>query len=181
MPPRLFQQAATTGQAARLYWCMANRASHARSPLWRKIARLLTGLFFILAGLNHFREPALYVTIIPPHFPDPSLLVVISGVAEIVGGAGLLVPILRRTAALGLIALLIAVFPANIYMALYPHVLGSFHIPAWLLWLRLPFQVILIAWIWWIALVRQNKKARPAKGFMPRLGPAADATGGTRL
>ncbi len=160
---------------------MADRIFIYRSSFWIWTARLLTGLFFIFAGLNHFREPGLYVKIIPPHFPDPSLLVVISGVGEIAGGAGLCVPILRRTAAWGLIALLIAVFPANIYMALYPDALASLHIPAWLLWLRLPMQFILIAWIWWIALLRQSQQVREVTLLMPPSRTVADETIRLRL
>lgn len=157
MSAKSLRHARATGNSARLYWIMINGTSHPQTPFWRRAALLLTGLFFIFAGLNHFREPGLYVKIIPPHFPDPALLVWISGWLEIAGGASLLVPSLRRVAAWSLIALLIAVFPANIYMALYPHAIGGLHIPAWLLWLRLPLQFVLIAWIWRIALAGHGK------------------------
>jgi uncharacterized membrane protein len=79
-------------------------------------------------------------------------LVAISGVCEIAGGLGLLVRPLRRAAGWGLIALLIAVFPANIYMALAPNESADGRFAGWMLWLRLPLQAVLIAWVWVIAL-----------------------------
>jgi len=79
------------------------------------------------------------------------LVVIISGVAEIAGGIGILIPSARRMAGWGLLALLVAVFPANIYMAAYPE---RFGIPAWILWVRLPFQVVFFAWVWFVALRR---------------------------
>jgi uncharacterized membrane protein len=120
--------------------------------------RLLATAFFVLAGLNHFRNPAFYRSIVPPGFPDPKLLVIISGICEIAGGVGLLIPPLRRSAGWGLIALLIAVFPANIYMALAPERISGLHISRWLLWLRLPLQAVLAAWVWFVALRPPAKK-----------------------
>ena len=88
---------------------------------WRRITlRTLAAIGFVGAGANHFRNPGFYRQIIPPVFPAPHALVAISGMCEIVGGLGLLIPPLRATARWGLIALLIAVFPANLYMALAP-------------------------------------------------------------
>jgi uncharacterized membrane protein len=119
---------------------------------------LLAAAFFVAAGLNHFRNPVFYCSIIPPGFPDPKLLVIISGVCEIAGGVGLLIPPLRRVASWGLIALLIAVFPANIYMALAPERIPGLYISHWLLWLRLPLQALLAAWVWFVALRPPAKK-----------------------
>ncbi len=133
------------------------RATKSRSGWKRTVwitALIVTGLFFILAGLNHFRSAALYAKIIPPGFPFPYALVIISGIAEIAGGIGLLIPFLRRAAGWGLIALLISVFPANIYMALKPDAVPGVHIAPWLLWLRLPLQFVLMAWVWWLADLR---------------------------
>ena len=116
--------------------------------LWRRIALALLAIFFIAAGLNHFLHAAFYVRIVPPWLPAHVLLVQISGVCEILGGIGLLVPSLRRYAAIGLIALLIAVFPANVQMAQHPGLyadIGS----ALLFYLRLPLQIAIIAWVWW--------------------------------
>ena len=101
---------------------------------------------FVASGILHFVIPETYARIVPPIFPRPRLLVLISGGAEILGGIGLLVRLTRRPAALGLAVLLVAVFPANIYMAVA-------HVPSqgimgsrWLQWLRLPLQVLLIWW-----------------------------------
>ena len=108
--------------------------------------RWILGLFFIAAGINHFRATPFYVHIMPPSLPAPLLLVLLSGAAEIALGAGLLVKRVSRWAAGGLIALLLAVFPANIHMATHPSVFSEFS-PV-LLWVRLPLQFVLMAWVW---------------------------------
>jgi uncharacterized membrane protein len=95
----------------------------------------------------HFIQPRPFVQIVPDYLPQPLLLVWISGFFEMAGGIGLLIPSLRRLAAYGLIALLLAVFPANINMAANNM---TFHgvIPTFVLWLRLPLQFVLIALVW---------------------------------
>ncbi|MCW5807628.1 MAG: DoxX family protein [Deltaproteobacteria bacterium] len=98
------------------------------------------------AGLNHFVDPATYEAMMPEALPAPGALVAISGVAEILGGLGLIHPTTRRLAAYGLIALFIAVFPANLNMAIHDLPLGTTHVPTWALWARLPLQLVLIAW-----------------------------------
>ncbi|HEY3828533.1 MAG TPA: DoxX family protein [Solirubrobacteraceae bacterium] len=106
----------------------------------------ITALAFIGAGVNHFVLPRPYRQIVPPSFGDPERLVVISGVAEIAGGLGVLLPRTRRLAGLGLIALLAAVFPANVYMARSPE---SFRrIPRWALYARLPLQPLMMWSVW---------------------------------
>jgi uncharacterized membrane protein len=115
----------------------------------RTILRWLAAIFFVVAGTFHFLKPEMYLQIVPPYFPVPQLLVVVSGIAEIAGGVGLLICPLQRAAAWGLIALLIAIFPANIYMVQHP---GQFHFASWLLWARLPLQAIFIAWVWFVAI-----------------------------
>ncbi|HEY1684786.1 MAG TPA: MauE/DoxX family redox-associated membrane protein [Tepidisphaeraceae bacterium] len=117
------------------------------------IGRMIAALSFILAGANHFRSPAFYREIVPPGFGPPAFMVIISGIAEIAGGIGLLIPSLRRAAGWGLIALLIAVFPANIYMAIEPSRFPRF--PDWTLWARLPLQIVFIFWIWCVSLSKQ--------------------------
>ena len=106
--------------------------------------RWLLGLLLIAAGVNHFARPEFYTGIMPPYLPWPAELVFISGVCEVVLGAALLIPRLRRAAAWGIIALLIAVFPANVHMAVNADQYRRF--PEVLLWARLPVQVLLIAW-----------------------------------
>ena len=110
------------------------------------IGRLLLGAIFLGAGAMHFIATPVYMKIMPPALPDPRLLVQISGVAEMLGGLGVLLPQTQRAAAWGLVALLIAVMPANIYMAM-DHARWPQN-PEWLLWARLPLQIPLIAWAW---------------------------------
>ena len=114
----------------------------------RTFSRALISLLFIAAGANHFRSPALYTQIMPPYLPFPLALVYISGVAEIAGGVGAAIPHTRRAAGWGLLALLLAVFPANIYMATNRVVPGDYSIPDALLWARLPLQFALMFWVW---------------------------------
>lgn len=100
--------------------------------------------FYMLAGLNHFVHPATYMRIMPPILPMPLTLIIISGVAEVGLGALLLVPKFRRMAAWGIIALLIAIFPANLYM--YQVGGAAYDLPQWALAVRLPIQGLLILW-----------------------------------
>ena len=114
----------------------------------KNISRLVLALFFLTAGLLHFLRPDGFVRIVPPYLPNPLLLVHLSGAAEIAGALGLLVPATRRWAAWGLVALLLAVFPANVYMLQTGG--AGLSVPEWALWLRLPLQLVLIAWAWWV-------------------------------
>ena len=111
----------------------------------RTASRYLLAAFFIAAGTNHFRNPAIYLSMMPPWLPSPETLNHISGAAEIAGGIGVLIPRTRKAAAIGLILLLLAVFPANLHIAL--HGWPEVDIPRWALWLRLPFQLAFIAWV----------------------------------
>jgi uncharacterized membrane protein len=104
----------------------------------------------VAAGANHFIVPDTYVGMMPRALPAPLMLVYVSGIAEIAGGLGLIIARARKPAAYGLIALLIAVFPANLNMALNELPLGDTPVPTWALWARLPLQVVLIAWAWWV-------------------------------
>ena len=104
----------------------------------------LMGLLYVLAGLNHFRNPRLYLKIIPPYFSNPKLLNQLSGFAEIILGIGVCIPFLSSLASIGIILLLIAVFPANLYM--FQNEKARLGLPTWLVLLRLPLQLILIYW-----------------------------------
>jgi uncharacterized membrane protein len=107
----------------------------------------LIGAIFIAAGALHFKNPAMYERIVPPYLPAHAELVAVSGFFEMLGGLGIMIPQTRRAAGVGLIALLVAVFPANVYMATDARAFASFA-PAWLLYARLPLQLLLIAWIY---------------------------------
>lgn len=108
------------------------------------LSKIAMSLLYIAAGLNHFINPFLYSRIMPPWLPEPMFLLYISGFFEILGGVMLWNKRFQPWAAWGLILLLIAVFPANIHMALHPELTPS--IPEWLLWVRLPLQIPLILW-----------------------------------
>ena len=116
-------------------------------PLLRRFSVYLLALVFIGAGILHFVAPSTYLRIMPPYLPAPLLLVHVSGAAEIAGGLGLLLPATRQVAGWGLVMLLVAVFPANVYM-LQAHGAGL-SVPMWALWLRLPLQLVLVALVWW--------------------------------
>jgi uncharacterized membrane protein len=111
--------------------------------------RVLLAVAMIAIGLVHFLAPGGFVRIVPEWLPAPLVLVLVSGFFEIAGGVGLLIPAVRRAAGLGLIALYLAVFPANIHMAMSDVQPTGFHIPEAILWARLPFQALFIAWAWW--------------------------------
>jgi uncharacterized membrane protein len=118
------------------------------SPLiLRRVSVGLLGTLFVIAGILHFIHTAVFVRIMPPWLPQALLLVYVSGVCEVIGGIGILIPAFRKLAGLGLIALLLAVFPANVHMALNHQEFSS--IPAAFLWIRLPMQFVIIAWVWW--------------------------------
>ncbi len=110
-------------------------------------------VLYVIAGAMHFLVPEVYVQIVPPVLPGPLTLVYLSGIAEIALGLGLLHPRTRRLAAWGLIGLLIAIFPANVYMATSGVVIegtpGGGDPSEIVRWGRLPLQVILVAWAWW--------------------------------
>ncbi len=113
----------------------------------KRLSRYLYGVAFIAAGANHFLNTPFYVSLMPPCLPWHEALVYLSGVAEIGLGGLLLFERWSAWAAWGLIALLIAVFPANVHMAMHPeqYPWASPHV----LWLRLPLQGLLILWAYW--------------------------------
>ncbi len=104
-------------------------------------------LLYVVAGINHFLNPAVYKRIMPPYLPYPVALIYLSGICEIGFGLLLLPSVTRPVAAWLLIALLVAVFPANVQMAL--NYWRAHHPYLWLAVLRLPLQLVLIAWAWW--------------------------------
>jgi uncharacterized membrane protein len=112
----------------------------------KKISLYLMALLYVAAGINHFLNPKIYLGIMPPFLPQPLLLVYISGLFEVLLGLLLLVPATRTLAAWGIIVLLLAVFPANIQMAV--NYLQTENPRLWLALLRLPLQGMLIWWAW---------------------------------
>lgn len=106
----------------------------------------LMASLYVLAGINHFRVPRMYIKIIPPSFPNPKLLNILAGIAEITLGILLCIPAVTSLAAWGIIALLIAIFPANVYM--YMNADAFRKIPRWVLLLRLPLQLGFLYWAW---------------------------------
>jgi uncharacterized membrane protein len=128
----------------------------------KRILLWLMGAAYCLAGFNHLMNPHFYVAIMPPGLPSPEWLNVISGLFEIVLGVYVLEPRTRILAAWGIIALLIAIFPANVYVALENvgmegpgSGIGAGN------WLRLPFQAVFIVWAWWYT--RPDAETREAR------------------
>ena len=112
--------------------------------IWKKIVLIGLAAFFINVGIDHFVNPDFYLSIMPPSFPLHIEAVYISGVFEILGGIGVLIPKFRRFSGWGLVALLIAVYPANIYMAISPDTFPD--IPVSALYFRLVLQFIFFYW-----------------------------------
>jgi uncharacterized membrane protein len=115
----------------------------------KELLRGILSIAIIGVGISHFAVPTPYVKIVPPQLPYPLALVYISGFFEILGGIGLLVPRVSRAAAWGLLVLFIAVYPANINMAVNHIHLNGIPDSPWFQAVRLPFQAVLIAWAWW--------------------------------
>lgn len=117
-----------------------------------RTSQRLLAAFFVLAGAMHFVTPRSYRAIIPPYVPRPREVVAVSGVAEIAGGLAVLhAPSRRPLARWWLLALLAAVFPANLHMALNPDEIAGLdrrRTPRWILWARLPLQPLMMLWVW---------------------------------
>ena len=121
---------------------MNNHSSNHR----KEILRVILSVSLIAVAITHFTHTDQHVRIVPPFLPYPAALVQISGVIEILLAIALLIPVLSVSAAWGMIALFIAVFPANIYQAMYSIPIDGIPNDSWLYWVRLPFQAVLIAW-----------------------------------
>ena len=115
-------------------------------------SRILLGGFFLAAGALHFVKPGPYESIVPDALPAHRELVYLSGVAEMAGGAGVLSERTSRRAGWWLIATMLAVFPANVNMAVEAERFRD--IPEPLLWARLPLQAAIVHWIWRVAVRR---------------------------
>ncbi len=133
-------------------------SSYAMNKL-KNFSRYLLGLLFTAAGINHFWHTSFYLAMMPPWLPLHLELVYLSGVAEIALGVLLFFSRWQALAAWGLIALCIAVFPANVHMALHPELYAQFTPTG--LWLRLPLQAVAIAWAWCYTLRPTTGSAQP--------------------
>lgn len=120
----------------------------------KQISLYVCCIFFALIGITHFTHTANFTRIVPDYVPFPDMAVYLSGVAEIIGAGLLYYEKSRRSGSYFLILLLLAVFPANIHMAVKHITLG---LPEWVLWPRLPLQALLI---WWV--FRLGKTAKQA-------------------
>jgi uncharacterized membrane protein len=119
----------------------------------RLALKILLSALFVAAGILHLADPALFLPIMPPSIPHPVACILLSGVGEILGGLGLLAPglLIHRVAGLGLILLLIAVFPANIYMATKGIRIHGVPSEPWMAWARLPLQPLLMLAVAWVS------------------------------
>ncbi len=146
--------------------------SSTRSRRRSRISRGVLAAFFVGAGVLHFVKPEPYESIMPPQLPFPRELIYGSGVAEILGGLGVLSSRLRPWAGLWLIGLLIAVFPANVYHAFAADEIPGNPAPLAVLIARLPLQALLIAWVWMTTgadrLFQRRSRARRAKDALRR-------------
>ncbi len=129
-----------------------------KSDTVKAVLCVILGVLFVAAGVLHFTSPASYLAIMPPYLPAHLALVYISGCFEMLGGIGIIVPQTRRWAGYGLAALLVAVFPANLHMALNGISLPGLPASPLLLWLRLPLQFVLILLVLWATGVRQRQR-----------------------
>ncbi|MEM8873914.1 MAG: DoxX family membrane protein [Planctomycetota bacterium] len=132
----------------------------------RTVARWVTALGFIGSGVFHFVNPAFYLDVIPTILPNPAFWNALAGVAEIMGGIGLLIPALRRAAAIGLIAMLVCFIWAHVDILIYPDrsAMGR-SVPYWLLIVRLPFQAVFITLVYWVGLTPRQQATSTEADF----------------
>lgn len=136
---------------------------------YKQSFRFVLAFSMVIVGVLHFAKPEPFVKIVPDFLPYPLALVYISGFFEILGGVGLLIPTVSRAAAWGLIALYVAVFPANINMAVNNIALEGIPENQLLYWVRLPLQAVLIAWAWWY-----TRNPHSSLNSVPRQSAAVD-------
>ena len=122
-------------------------ATHAAPGRTASTSQWLLAAIFIGAGTLHLLRPGMFVNMVPPWLPAPALLVLVSGVFEVMGGVGILVPLTRVAAGWGLIALLVAVLPANVHMLVQARMAGASLLWQLALLLRVPLQLVLIWWV----------------------------------
>jgi uncharacterized membrane protein len=121
-----------------------------------KVSIILLAVFFTIAGAYHFISPETYRPLMPEYLPWPMALIYLSGAAEMIGGIGICFPKWRWLAGWWLIAVLVAVFPANIHMLTHRVPLGGNEVPLWIFWARLPLQAVMIVWVYYNC-IRQGR------------------------
>jgi uncharacterized membrane protein len=126
---------------------------------FKRIGLILVFLWFLIGGVAHFSATGIEMRIVPPYIPWPRAAVLVSGVFELLGAVGILIPRTRRAAGIGLFLLTIAVTPANVYMLQQAEL---FNVPRWALIARLPFQVALLALILWSTSNSRRVDSSPA-------------------
>src|ERR1700683_932203 len=143
--------------------CFA-RLCYAFHLILRLFVRLLLAALFLFAGTIHLRHPELFLPIMPPWIPLHLVCIQVSGVLELIGGLGLLIPVrtIQFLAGWGLVLLLVAVFPANIYMAMAHVQIHGVPAHPWIAWARLPLQPLLIAAVLWVTEAWQGKCRKEA-------------------
>jgi uncharacterized membrane protein len=134
-------------------------ASEGMMPKAKSIIRAALAIAMVVIGITHFLTPDPFVRIVPAALPWPLALVYISGACEIAGGIGLFPRVTRKYASWGLIALYVAVFPANVNMAVHGIQLSDGgDMPSWAMWARLPLQAFLIVLVWWVGKTKAESK-----------------------
>jgi uncharacterized membrane protein len=137
-------------------WDSQGADQHHRMGLARRVGIAFVFLWFFVGGIAHFAATALEMSIVPPYIPSPHAVVIVTGVFELLGAAGLLLSRTRRIAGWGLMVLTVCVTPANVYMLQRADL---FNIPYWILVLRLPLQLALLALIYWSSRPLQRRAA----------------------
>lgn len=125
---------------------------------WYRVGLYMQSGFYAIAGVNHLWHPRLYLAVMPPHYTHPAFWVAFTGVAEIAGAMGLLLPSTRRAAATGIVLMLLGYFDVHWYMLQHAHDRFA-GMPYWALVGRLPLQIVLIAW----AVVYARRSSSPGR------------------
>ncbi|MHB1050086.1 MAG: DoxX family protein [Bacteroidota bacterium] len=126
-----------------------------RSPWVITTMRWAATLFFVVAGALHFVIPDFYLAMMPQFIPMKEPLIILTGLAEIALGIGLQIAVVRRYSGILLIALLIGIFPANIYVAVAQPALPDLTYDPASMWWRLLLQPLFIIWVWWVSVKKQ--------------------------
>jgi len=134
------------------------------APTRRDTMRVAAGAAFILASIPHFTSPERYLPMMPPFVPAPAAMIFVSGVAELIGGLGMLIPRTARYASWWLALLLVVIFPANVYVAISGVNAAGLPSSPWYTWSRLPFQILFIWWVLYAGRCRRTSASETVPG-----------------